>query len=358
MVAWIKRFEQQSRALLVFASLALVIAVGIVDYVTGWELSFSVFYLLALGLAVWFVGMRFAWFLSALSVAVSLAGDLANGGRYSSRLVPWWNAAIVLAFYLVVVWLLAKLRTLYAELEARVRQRTAALTEEMAERQRLEREILLVSEREQRRIGHDLHDNLCQHFTATALAGQVLTERLGARALPEAIDAGKVVKMVEEGIDLARNLARGLYPVELEAEGLMAAFQEFADTITKGARVHCVFECDSPVLIHDDVAATHLYRIVQEAVRNALRHGKAQRIDINLFERDGRVKLTVEDNGTGMPEGGPAPNGLGLRIMAHRAAMIGGSLSIEPAPTGGTMVTCSFPNQAKACSKTHAGPCS
>ena len=96
----------------------------------------------------------------------------------------------------------------------------------MAERQRLEEEILKVSEREQRRIGHDLHDNLCQHLTATALAGQVLGERLAAKTLPEAADAAQVVQLAEEGIDLARNLARGLYPVEMEAEGLMGAFQE------------------------------------------------------------------------------------------------------------------------------------
>src|SRR5208282_1858344 len=113
-------------------------------------------------------------------------------------------------------------------------------------RKRLEREILQISEREQRRIGHDLHDGLCQHLTATALAGQVLTERLEAKALPESAAAGKVVDLVEEGIDLARNLARGLYPVEMEAEGLMDAFQDLADNITTGARVRCVFECDAP----------------------------------------------------------------------------------------------------------------
>jgi len=350
MVGWIKNFERRSQGLLGFAALVIVAAVGIVDYVTGWELSFSVFYLLAVGLASWYVGRTFACFISVLSVAVSLAGDLATGGRYSSGVVPWWNAAIVLAFYLVVVWLLGRLRTVYAELEARVKQRTAALTEEMAERQRLEQEILQISEREQRQIGHELHDSLCQHFTATALAGQVLTERLGAKALPEAADAGKVVKMVEEGIDLARNLARGLYPVEMEAEGLMSAFQEFADTVTRAARVQCVFECDSQVLIADDIAATHVYRIAQEAVRNALRHGKAKRIDIHLSKRDGRVKLTVEDNGIGLPEGGPGANGLGIRIMAHRAAMIGGTVSVEPAPAGGTMVTCSFPNNTASTS--------
>ena len=217
-----------------------------------------------------------------------------------------------------------------------------ALVREMAERQRLEEEILQISEREQRRIGHDLHDSLCQHLTATALAGQVLGERLAAKSLPEAADAAKVVELVEEGITLARNLARGLYPVQMEAEGLMAAFEDLAANITRGARVRCVFERDAPVLMHDDAAATHLYRIAQEAVRNAIQHGKPKRIGIALSERNGQVTLTVEDDGVGVPDTCERA-GLGIRIMAHRAAMIGGSFAIEPAPTGGTIVTCSFP---------------
>ena len=171
--------------------------------------------------------------------------------------------------------------------------------------------------------------------------------------MPETADASKVVEMVEQGIDLARNMARGLYPVEMEAEGLMTAFRELADNITKGAKVFCAFECDAPVLIHDAAAANHLYRIAQEAVRNALRHAKPKRIGISLSERDGRVKLTVEDDGIGLPETGPAGSGLGLRIMAHRAAVIGGTFAIEPAPTGGTLVTCSFRKIRPPASKSH-----
>jgi signal transduction histidine kinase len=213
-----------------------------------------------------------------------------------------------------------------------------------------------VSEREQRRIGHDLHDSLCQHLTGTALAGQVLGERLAAKSLPEAADAGKVVELVEEGITLARNLARGLYPVEMEAEGLMAAFQDLADNITQGARVRCVFECGAPVWMHDDAAATHLYRIAQEAVRNAIQHGKPTRIGLTLSERNGLVTLTVEDDGGGVPEEAQKSGGLGIRIMAHRAGMIGGSFAIEPAATGGTIVTCSIPKAPAASGAQSAEP--
>jgi signal transduction histidine kinase len=346
MVRLLERLERRSQAFLILAGLVVLAVIGIIDYLTGFEMLFSVFYLLEVALAAWFVGRGFGLLMSVLSALVWIGGDVAAGARYSNPLIPIWNALILMVFYFVVVWLLTNLRSLHRELETRVRQRTAALVREMAERQRLEGEILKVGEREQRRIGHELHDSLCQHLTATALAGQVLGERLAAKSLSEATDAGKVVELVEDGITLARNLARGLYPVEMEAEGLMAAFQELADNITKGARVRCVFECDAPVLMHDDAAATHLYRIAQEAVRNAIQHGKPTRIGITLAERNGQVTLTVEDDGTGVLETAQSSEGLGIRIMAHRAAMIGGTFAIEPAPTGGTIVTCTTPKAA------------
>jgi signal transduction histidine kinase len=346
MVRLLEKLERSSRASLIVAGVAMLAFIGVVDYLTGFELLFSVFYLLDVALAAWFVGKGFGLLMSVLSVIVWIGGDLAAGAHYSNLVVPIWNAVILMVFYFIVVWLLARLRSLHKELEARVVERTRALTREMAERQRLEEEILKVSEREQRRIGHDLHDSLCQHLTATALAGQVLVERLAAKSLPESADAGKVVELVEEGIDLARNLARGLYPVEMDAEGLMSAFQQLAGNITKGAKVRCVFECDKPVLIHNDAAATHLYRITQEAVRNAIAHGKPKRIGINLSEDNALVKLTIEDDGVGLPEESQPTDGLGVRIMAHRAAMIGGTFALEPAPTGGTIITCSLPKAA------------
>ena len=343
MIPLIQKLEKCSRPTLATMGVVLLALIGLVDYLTGFEIMFSLFYLIEVGLAAWFVGRGFGLLMAVLSIAVWVGGDVAAGARYSSALIPIWNALILLVVYLIVVFLLTSLRSLHLDLETRVQQRTAALRYEMAERQRLEQEILQVSEREQRRIAHDLHDNLCQHLTATALATEVLDQRLAGKSLPEAADAAKVVHLIESGINMARNLARGLDPIEMEAEGLMAAFQEFAANITRTTAVCCVFECDTPVLVHDDAAATHLYRIAREAAHNALRHAKPKRIGINLSEHNGVVSLCVEDDGVGLPEESPVGAGIGIRIMAHRAAMIGGVFSIEPAPTGGTIVTCSFP---------------
>jgi signal transduction histidine kinase len=350
MLRFVKQLEQRSRIVFITMALLIVAIIGFVDYLTGFETSYSVFYLLAIGLAAWFVGRSFAIFISILSVVVSLAGDLAKGAHFSSPLVPAWNAVILIAFYLVVVWLLTLLRLLQRELEARVQQRTEALQDEITERERLERELLEISEREQRRIGQDLHDSLCQHLTGTTLAVQVLEEKLAARNLPEAADANQVVELVEEGITLSRKLAKGLYPVEMEADGLMLALEEYATTSSELFKVSCQFECDLPVLIHDAATAGHLYRIAQEAVGNAIKHGEAKNILIRLDASEESTVLSIKDDGVGLPEPLPKKRGMGLRIMAHRAAMIGGGFNVRRDETGGTLVTCELrakPNSKK-----------
>ena len=339
---WIKRFKGPPRGWIVLLSLLIVIVVGVVDFKAGWDVSFSVFYLLALGLAAWFVGAHFAVFISVLSVAVSLAGDLANSERYSSRVVPWWNAFIELTFYLVVVWLLIKLRVVYGDLEARVRQRTQALTQQMAERERVERELLEISEREQRRIGRDLHDSLGQHLTGVALAGQVLEEKLAAQGLPEAKDASHMVELVQEGISLSRKMARGLHPIEIEADGLMQSLEELAAISSDLFRVSCRFECDSPVLIRDATISGNLYRMTQEAVSNAVKHGKAKNVIVQLEALDDGIALHVKDDGIGLPEKRAEGEGMGLRIMAHRASMIGGTFEAKRDPAGGTIISCTL----------------
>ena len=340
MLQFVKQLEHRSRAASITAAVLIVAVIGTADYLTGFETSFSAFYLLAIGLAAWFVGRGFAIFVSILSVAVSLAGDMARGAHFSNPFVPAWNAVILLAFYLVVVWLLAILRSLYRNLEGQVRQRTGALTEEIAERERLERELLEISEREQRRIGQDLHDSLCQHLTGATLAGQVLEEKLAALNLPLAADAGNMVELVEQGIDLSRKLAKGLYPVEMAADGLMLALEEYAATASELFKVACRFECDSPVLMHDPATAGHLYRIAQEAVGNAIKHGKARNILIRLEVGEEGTVLSIKDDGVGLPEPLPMKRGIGLRIMAHRSTMIGGKFNVRRDEAGGTLVTC------------------
>jgi signal transduction histidine kinase len=170
-----------------------------------------------------------------------------------------------------------------------------------------------------------------------------LRQKLEAKSAPEAADAAKIIGLVENGITMARDLARGTYQADMPAEGLVSALQELSDNTAKWSKTACVFQHAAPVLIQDGTTAMHLHRIAQEAVSNAIRHGKARRIVVELAERGGRVTLTVEDDGTGLPEGWQKGTGLGTRIMAHRAAMIGADFAMDLNPTGGTLVKCSLP---------------
>ena len=269
--------------------------------------------------------------------------NIASGEHYSSYFVPIWNAMIMFAFYLVVVWLLARLRTLQNELEERVRRRTAALTKEIQERTRLQKELLETSEREQRRIGYDLHDGLCQHLTGTALASHVLGQKLAERSLPETAEANRVVELVEEAIELTRSLSRGLHPIEIKTGRLADNFQELAIRNSERLKVACHFECHQAVPLHDVNVATQLYRIAQEAVTNAVRHGKAAHINIRLDFADNKIILTITDDGIGLPENAVNGDGMGLRIMVYRAEIIGATFHIERlSSSSGTRVTCTL----------------
>ena len=332
------------RPALVALTFVLLAGVGLVDYFTGYELSVLSFYLLPVSLAAWFVGRRFAIIVSFLSVAVWIVGDVGAGATYSSNGVLAWNATIILGFFLVVASLLDSLRRVLSELESRVRQRTAALTEEMAERDRLEKEVLEISEREQRRIGHDLHDGLGQHLTATALASQVLGNHLAARQLsPETGEAERIVELLEQSIELTRSLARGLSPVAVETEGLSFALAELADATTAQFYLPCELQCPRTLPEIDLPTAMHLYRIAQESISNAVRHGRASRVDLQVtIDQTTRwLTLAIVDNGKGLPpRNARRPGGQGLRIMTHRARMIGATLEVAPGSGGGTVVRC------------------
>jgi len=338
-----KRLETWSKPALMTGSVAIVAVVGWADYLTGYELFFFIFYLLAVFLAVWFVNVSGGVLISALSVTAWISTDFAAGKHYPDYFIPVWNAIIMFIFYLVVVSLLARLRALHRELEERVRLRTAELTKEMQERMRLQKELLEAGEREQQRIGHDLHDSLCQHLTGTALAGHALSQKLAGRSLPETKEANRLVELVEDAIELTRQLARGLHPLEMRAGHLAEGFQELAASASERFNVSCQFEGGPVALQPDANVATHLYRIAQEAITNAVRHGRAKHISLGLEGAAGGIVLTVTDDGIGLPENARDGNGMGLRIMAYRADMMGATFKVERLPKRGTRVTCTLP---------------
>ncbi len=219
---------------------------------------------------------------------------------------------------------------------------------DLTQRKRLEREVVEAASLEQRRIGHDLHDSVAQELTALNLVVKDLAETLAS----DPAQAAPLVQRLAEGLQRSqqelRTVLHGLLPVAVDREGLMAALSDLADRIQKQGKVACTFDCPQPVALGDNLAATHLYLIGQEAVHNAVKHARARNVRIHLHEAKEGLVLRIDDDGIGMPlpfappvrEEGQNERGLGLRIMQNRAAILGARLTIEPARPSGTVVTC------------------
>jgi PAS domain S-box-containing protein len=213
---------------------------------------------------------------------------------------------------------------------------------DVTERKQLEMEVLECCSREQRRIGQDLHDGLGQNLAGIGCLTKVLEQKLTAMSLAEAAEAGEIATLVNQTVNQTRDVARGLCPVQLESHGLLAALQELASRTRTLHSVACRFQYDRFILIHDHIVATHLYYVAQEAVTNAIKHGKPQQIFISLSAANGQIILTVKDDGIGFPEVMERHTGMGLHIMNYRARMMDGFLTVQRDAGGGTCVTCSF----------------
>jgi len=220
-----------------------------------------------------------------------------------------------------------------------------AIVRDITRRKRLEREILEISGREQRRIGQDLHDSLCQHLAGIGFMGKVLEKKIAEHRPLEPADVSEIVGLIDQAITMTRGFARGLNPVRLEADGLRMALASLAANVEKLFGISCPVHYEEKLRIADPAVATHLYRIVQEALNNAIKHGRADTVTVAIRQQDDAVVLTVSDNGCGIRKAVNQGKGMGLNIMEYRASMIGATLKIAAGETGGTQVTCSFPNR-------------
>ena len=212
----------------------------------------------------------------------------------------------------------------------------------------LERGILKAVEQEQKRMGRDLHDGLCQLLTATKFKMTLLEHKLERKSLVEASEAKALETEINQAIEQAHALAQGLNPIKLVAQGLMSALEELAASVETAFQVRCVCSFPKPVPVRDHTMANHLYRIAQEAVQNAIKHGKPKTIRIAMKELASCVDLRVEDDGVGFPRKPRRRKaGMGLQNMQARADIIGALLDIRPGKQGGTRVTCRLPRPAQ-----------
>jgi PAS domain S-box-containing protein len=216
------------------------------------------------------------------------------------------------------------------------------IARDITERKRLEREILEISNREQRRIGHDLHDGICQLLAGISFMSESLADVLEESGSDKASEAERISVLINTAITQTRGVARGLFPVRLEENGLASALEELAAGARELFKVNCQFRSQDPPTNVANEIALHLYYIALEAVSNAAKHGKAKNITITLEPVGNRYALSVEDDGTGFSPPDCAQTGMGIRIMHYRARVIGATLSLESRPGYGTHLTCLF----------------
>ena len=201
----------------------------------------------------------------------------------------------------------------------------------------LEKQMMGIGDQVRRRIGQDLHDDLCPHLIGIQGLSTVLTENLREVSSPSLSLAQKVVELNQSAIDKSRSLARGLCPVHLVAHGLFVALVDIARHTEAVFGLACRIEGDERVVVADNTVATHLYYIVQEAVQNAVKHSRATRIGIALTEEKSRVHLRITDNGKGIPQHLES-GGIGLQIMQYRANIIGAMFNTTSKPNAGTTI--------------------
>jgi signal transduction histidine kinase len=317
--------------------------IGDVDYLTGYQISLLVFYILPVGFATIYVGPVFAIILAILSVVISISTDFWAGMPYSETTILFWNVAIVLSVFFIVIGLLHILNSLLHGLESSVEQRTRALLDEMKERGRLEREIIDLSEREQRRFGQELHDVVCQELASTAIAAHMLTRKLMTTEHDETAHAREIAQMADHALETTRKVARGFFTAGFDSAGLAEALRETARQTEEKSRIACVVRWQENLTITNEGIVIHLFRIAQEAIHNVVKHAAASHIEVSLSREENMLRLMIEDDGHGLSAPSGKKRGLGMSIMAYRAGLIGGELRTERSDKGGTRIVCLVP---------------
>jgi signal transduction histidine kinase len=323
--------------------MALVLAISTVDYFVGVDYSLSVFYLLPISLTAGWFGRRAGIGVGICSSVLRLMGDALALHAVRLPVYLWWNTIAALAISLFAIWLVDSLVTAHHGLEGRIAARTSELADSIADRRRLELELLDVTARERAAIGRELHDELGQHLVATALAAQVLAQQLGKQ--PGGPEAHAIVRWIEQAIAKTRKLARGLLLAHIDCEHLISELEELAANASQGG-VRCQVIHRGEKLTATAGQCAQLFRIAQEAIGNALRHARPRTIEILLAIDSDATCLVVSDDGAGFTQAQPT-SGMGLRIMEHRAQIVGASVAVHSAPGEGTKVVCRLAHSAR-----------
>jgi len=331
----------------VLLGVVMILMIGGIDLLIEPQLSSTFFYLLPVLLVSRHAEVRASVACALFATLMSLLANLATHQESGAAWIPYSDAALRFGVLMVMVRLVRSLRDLNDSLDQRVRDRTSRLQAEVRERLKLENRIIEARESEQARIGQDLHDGLCQHLVATAFSAGMLQRRLEADHPAGADEASEIVTMIDESITQARDLAKGLYPVPLEEEGLETALRGMAANTTRRSEVECSVTVEGPPSRLPKEAAIHLYRIAQEALNNAIKHANARSVGIGFRSAGEGFELWIEDDGRGFDPDSRGSGGMGLYIMEYRARVVGARITISEGKAGGTCIRCVSTGQSE-----------
>jgi signal transduction histidine kinase len=326
----------RTQLVLLAGAAAAMVALGIVEAAADALLGLSLLYLLPVATVTWFVSRRAGVAFALCAGAVSLLSALLYSPLPPAMAV--WNGAMRAGVLLVVVFLLALVRSHTRSQDEAVRDRTDKLNAEIAERKRAEREFFKLLQEQREQIAYDLHDDLAQVLTAIAMKTKHLERELEAGFSTHAAAAGAIVKRMNEAVGQTREIARGLCPIDAQASELVAAIRRLVADVARDYGITCTSTSSHSNLHYSRDAAVHIYRIAQQAIDNAIRHGEATAVEVRLEQNKTHFRLCVCDNGRGFQADDSRAQGLGLRTMAFRADVIGGTFHIAPDPAGGTLV--------------------
>lgn len=328
-----KSFARQPARWIMAEMVGITLFTGVLDYITGYRIRVLPFYSMPIFIAAWFCGRKSGLIMAALCGIVWWSANWLTGDP-DLHIESWirvWETFRHIGFFMVVALTGAALRAKSDIAAARI-----ALLEHT---QRLEREIVTITDAEQRRIGQDLHDGLCQYLAALSVAATSLRDDLEKLDLQiQSARAAELAVGLRDAIVQTRDLARGLVPAHVSDVGLADALDALTQSVARLQGVNCSFRFHGPMIECDERTAMHLYRIAQEAIHNASKHGQAKNIVLSLELTGDLLTLKIFDDGIGMTA--TRSSGMGLRAMRYRARLNGGDLSIDQPESGGTIVSC------------------
>src|SRR4051812_27968699 len=328
---WSKLFAQQQRSWIIAEMAVVVLVIGVLDYITSYKIRLLPFYAGPIFVMGWFCGRRAGVAAALISGVIWWSANWFNGDPDLHNWVMTWEIFRHVGFFVIVALTGAALRLKSDMATARI-----ALLEHS---RRLEHEIVNISDAEQRRIGQDLHDGICQYLAALTCSASSLRDDLrksGAQGSAET--AAELARRLQDAVVQTRDLARELIPAHVGQVGIAVALEALAHSVSRLQGIDCTFREEGSAAGCGEETAAHLYRIAQEAINNAARHGKARLIAMSLDGDGDLITLRIRDDGTGTSSS--AAPGMGLAIMAYRARLSGGELKIEQPPGGGTLISC------------------